>query len=121
MDLEKFTQKAQQAIVGAQAIAGEYSHGQIEPQHLLLALLRQSEGIVPQIIQKLEAKPDEMSLALAGELERKPKVYGATTQVGLSRELNRAINEAEAVARRMHDEYVSTEHLLLALTGTHGG
>ena len=116
MDLEKFTQKAQEAIMGAQSLAGEYSHGQIEPEHLLLTLLRQSNGIVPQIVQKLEANPGEMALALERELQRKPKVYGATTQVGLSRELARAVDEAEKVATSMRDDYTSTEHLLLALT-----
>ena len=121
MDLDKFTQKAQEAIIGAQSVAGEHSHGQVEPEHLLLALLRQSDGIVPQIIQKLEANPGEMALALEGELQRKPKVYGATTQVGLSRELSRTFDEAQKAAARMRDDYVSTEHLLLALTGAHGG
>ena len=121
MDLDKFTQKAQEAIIGAQSVAGEHSHGQVEPGHLLLALLRQSDGIVPQIIQKLEANPGEMALALEGELQRKPKVYGATTQVGLSRELSRTFDEAQKTAARMRDDYVSTEHLLLALTGAHGG
>jgi ATP-dependent Clp protease ATP-binding subunit ClpB len=121
MDLNRFTQKAQEAIVDAQLLTGEYSHGQIEPEHLLLALLRQSDGIVPQIVQKLEADPNEMALALEGELGHKPKVYGATTQVGLSRELGRAADEAQKIAQRMRDDYVSTEHLLLALTGPHGG
>jgi len=121
MDLNKFTQKAQEAVLGAQSLAGEYSHGQIEPEHLLLALLRQSDGIVPQIVQKLEANPGEMAQALERELQRKPKVYGATAQMGLSRELARALDEAEKVAARMHDDYASTEHLLLALTGAYGG
>lgn len=121
MDFNKFTQKAQEAIVGAQSLAGEYSHSQVEPEHLLLALLRQSDGIVPQIVQKLGADPGEMALALEGELQRKPKVYGATAQVGLSRELARALDEAQKMAARMRDEYASTEHLLLALTGAHGG
>jgi len=121
MDLNKFTQKAQEAIIGAQSLAGEHSHGQIEPEHLLLALLRQADGVAPQIVQKLEASPGEMAQALAGELGRKPKVYGATTQVGLSRELSRALDEAAKIAKRMRDEYASTEHLLLALTGAHGG
>jgi ATP-dependent Clp protease ATP-binding subunit ClpB len=121
MDLNKFTQKAQEAVVGAQALAKEHSHGQIEPEHLLLALLRQADGIVPQIVQKLEANPAEMALALERALDEKAKVYGATTQVGLSRELDRAIGEAEKIAKRMRDDYVSTEHLLLALTGAHGG
>ncbi len=121
MDLNKFTQKAQEAIVGAQSLAGEYSHNQIEPDHLLSALLRQSEGIVPQIIKQLGGQPAEMALALEGELQRKHKVYGGATQVGLSRELKRALDEAQKIAQRMRDEYVSTEHLLLALTGSHGG
>ncbi len=121
MDLNKFTQKAQEAVLGAQSLAGEHGHGQIEPEHLLLALLRQSDGIVPQIVHKLEANPGEMAQALEGELQRKPKVYGATAQVGLSRELARSLDEAEKVAARMRDDYASTEHLLLALTGAHGG
>ena len=121
MDLNKFTQKAQESIASAQSMAGEYSHGQIEPEHLLLALLRQSDGIAPQIVQKLEADPREMALSLEGELQRKPKVYGASTQVGLSRQLGRTLNDAQKIASRMHDDYTSTEHLLLALTGADGG
>ncbi len=121
MNLEKFTHKAQEAIIGAQSLAGEHSHGQIEPEHLLLTLLRQSDGIVPQIIQKLEANPDQMALAVERELQGKPKVHGATTQVGLSRELSRALDETTKIAKRMRDDYASTEHLLLALTGSHGG
>ena len=121
MDLNKFTQKAQEAVLGAQSLAGEYSHSQVEPAHLLLVLLRQSDGIVPQIVQKLQANPGEMAQSLQGELQRKPKVYGATTQVGLSRELARVLDEAQKVAARMRDDYASTEHLLLALTGVHGG
>jgi ATP-dependent Clp protease ATP-binding subunit ClpB len=121
MDLNTFTQKAQEAVIAAQSLAGERSHGQIEPEHMLLALLRQNDGIVPQIIQKLEVNPREMALSLEGELERKPKVYGATTQTGLSREMGRAIDEATKIAKRMRDDYISTEHLLLALVGTSGG
>jgi ATP-dependent Clp protease ATP-binding subunit ClpB len=121
MDLNQFTQKAQEAIVGAQSLAKEQSHSQIEPDHLLLTLLRQSEGIVPQIVKKLEANPAEMALALQRALDEKPKVHGATTQLGLSRDLEHAIGDAEKAAKRMRDDYVSTEHLLLALTGAHGG
>ncbi len=105
----------------AQSLAGKYDHGQIEPGHLLLALLRQSEGIVPQVVQKLEANPREMALSLEGELKKKPKIRGAAAQVGMSRQLGRVLEEAENAARRMRDEYASTEHLLLALTGTTGG
>jgi ATP-dependent Clp protease ATP-binding subunit ClpB len=121
MDLNRFTQKAQEALVGAQTLAGEYSHGQIEPFHLLLALLRQSDGVVPQVLQKLEVRPAEVALAVEGELGRRPKVHGATAQVGLSRELNRALDQAQKIAARMRDDYVSTEHLLLALTSPEVG
>ncbi len=120
MDLNRFTEKAQQAVLEAQRLAGEHSHGQIEPEHLLLALLRQPEGVVPQIMNRLG-----VDLAgLTGEVERvllgKPKVYGPTAQLGLSRDLARVLEEAERTAGRMRDEYVSTEHLLLALLGPHG-
>jgi len=120
MDLNHYTQKAQEAVSAAQSLAGEYSHGQIEPEHLLLALLRQSDGVVPQIVNKLERNPQEMALALEGELQRKPKVYGATAQVGLSRELSEVLSDAEKIMSRMHDEYLSTEHLFLGLAGSHG-
>ncbi|MFL7793209.1 MAG: ATP-dependent chaperone ClpB [Anaerolineae bacterium] len=121
MDPNKLTQKAQEAVIAARSLAKEHSHGQIEPEHLLLALLRQSDGIVPQIVQKLEANPSEMALALERVLDGKAKVYGATAQLGLSRDLDRAFDDAEKTAKRMRDDYVSTEHLLLALTGSHGG
>jgi ATP-dependent Clp protease ATP-binding subunit ClpB len=121
MNLNKFTQKAQEAVMEAQSLAGTYSHNQIEPGHLLLALLQQSDGIVPQVVQKLEVSPRELALSLEGELKKKPKIRGATAQVGMSRELGRLLEEAEKAAGRMRDEYASTEHLLLVLTGAHGG
>ena len=115
MDMNRFTEKAQEALVQAQSLAGAESHGQIEGEHLLLALLRQSEGVVPLIVQGLGLQPEMLAQQLAGELARKPHVYGGTAQVGLSRELQRVLDRAEAQAKEMHDDYVSTEHLLLAL------
>jgi len=120
MDLNRYTQKAQEALVSAQSLAGEHSHGQIEAEHLLLALLRQSEGVVPQVVQTLGANPSQMALALEGELQRKPKVYGATAQVGLSRDLSRVLEDAEKAAGRMRDDYISTEHLFLGLSRAKG-
>ena len=81
VDLNKFTQKAEEAIVGAQSLANEQSHGQIEPAHLLLALLRQADGIVPQIIQQLGGDPAGMVLALRGNLQRKAKVHGGAAHL----------------------------------------
>jgi len=119
MDLNRYTEKAQEAIFAAQRLAGEYHHGQIEPEHLLLALVRQADGVVPQVLAKMNIPPETVALATERALREKPKVYGAT-QVGLSRDLSRALEEAEKIAARMRDEFISTEHLLLALLGPHG-
>ncbi|RMF32510.1 MAG: AAA family ATPase, partial [Chloroflexi bacterium] len=116
MDLNRFTEKAQEAILAAQRLAEEYNHSQIEPDHLLLALLRQSGGVVPQVVQKLGAYPAQLVAALERTLQSKPKVYGAAAQVGLSRALAEVLRRAEQEMVQMRDEYVSTEHLLLALT-----
>jgi ATP-dependent Clp protease ATP-binding subunit ClpB len=115
MDLNRYTQKAQEAILAAQNLAEEYRHSQIEPEHLLLALLRQSDGVVPQVIGKLGGNPATLAAAVERDLEQKPQVYGATTQTGLSRALADLLKGAEKAARDMRDEYVSTEHLLLTL------
>ena len=115
MDLNRYTQKAQEAILGAQNLAEEHNHSQIEPEHLLLALLRQSDGVVPQVIAKLGSNPATLAASVERELRNKPQVYGATSQVGASRTLAELLKGAEKTAREMRDEYVSTEHLLLAL------
>jgi ATP-dependent Clp protease ATP-binding subunit ClpB len=115
MDLNQYTQKAQQAILAAQGLAEEYNHGQVEAEHLLLALLRQGDGVAPQIINKLGGNPAALAVAVERELKKKPQVYGATTQVSLSRALADLLKQAQKAARDMRDEYVSTEHLLLAL------
>jgi ATP-dependent Clp protease ATP-binding subunit ClpB len=120
MDLNKYTQKAQEAVLAAQGLAQEYSHSQIEPVHLLLALLRQSDGVVPQVVQRLGASPGLLMTDLEAELNRRPKAYGATAQLGLSRALGDVTAGAEKLAGQMHDEYVSTEHLLLALARSKG-
>ena len=120
MDLNKYTQKAQEGILAAQGLAQEYNHSQIEPVHLLLALLRQSDGIVPQIAQRVGASPSLLISDLEAELNRRPKAYGATAQVGLSRALADVTADAEKLAGQMGDEYVSTEHLLLVLARSDG-
>ncbi len=119
MDLNRFTEKSQQAIFAAQQLASEYNHGQMEPEHLLLALLRQTDGVVPQVLNKMGIPPETVALATERALREKPRVYGVT-QLGLSRELARVLEEAEKVTARMRDEFISTEHLLLALLGAHG-
>jgi ATP-dependent Clp protease ATP-binding subunit ClpB len=120
MDINKYTQKAQEAIFAAQELARQYRHSQIEPIHLLLALLRQSDGVVPQIAQRVGTNPGLLIDDLEAEMNRRPKSYGATAQAGLSRALANVAAEAEKTAGQMHDEYVSTEHLLLALVRADG-
>jgi ATP-dependent Clp protease ATP-binding subunit ClpB len=121
MDLNRFTEMAQEALLQAQSLAGEHSHGQIEGEHLLLALLRQSDGVVPMIVQGLGLQTSMLSQQLEGELDRKPKVYGSTAQVGLSRELQKTLDRAISIAHDMRDDFVSTEHLMLALTEDRAG
>ena len=121
MDLNRLTEKAQEALVQAQSLASEYSHGQIEGEHLLLALLRQTDGVVPSILQGLGQQVGGIAQRVEADLARKPQVYGGTAQVGLSRDLDQTLRRAEKIAGEMHDEYVSTEHLLLALSEDRAG
>jgi ATP-dependent Clp protease ATP-binding subunit ClpB len=116
MDLNRFTEKAREALLQAQSMAGEHSHGQIEGEHLLLALLRQSDGVVPMIVQGLGLQTSGLIQQLEGELARKPKVYGGTAQVGVSRELDKTLDRAIKISQEMRDDFVSTEHLMLALS-----
>ena len=121
MDLNRFTEMAQEALLQAQCLAGEHSHGQIEGEHLLLALLHQSEGVVPMIVQGLGLQASMLAQQLEGEVDRKPKVYGGTAQVGLSRELQKTLDQAIKIAGEMRDDFCSTEHLMLALAENRAG
>jgi ATP-dependent Clp protease ATP-binding subunit ClpB len=116
MDLNRYTQKAQEAIVQAQQLAQELNHQNIEPGHLLLALLRQPEGVVPAVVVKVAGSAAGLIKDVHDDLERRPKVYGGAAQVGLSRPASDTLQAAERYARGMQDDYVSTEHIFLALT-----
>jgi len=116
MQIEKFTLKAQEALQEAKAIAERKNHQQIDVEHLLLALLNQKEGIVIPILQKLGTNPEVIASQLEGELDRIPKVTGGGAgQVYISSRLNEIFNVAWKEAERMMDEYLSTEHLLIAI------
>jgi ATP-dependent Clp protease ATP-binding subunit ClpB len=117
---DKFTQKTQDALLEAQAQAEAFNHAQIEPEHLLLALLQQGDGVAPQIVQGLGRNPSQLAAQVEAELTRRPKVYGTATQVGASQALQRVLQAAQAEADAMKDDYVSTEHLLLALADKAG-
>jgi ATP-dependent Clp protease ATP-binding subunit ClpB len=116
MQIEKFTLKAQEALQEAKAIAERKNHQQIDVEHLLLALLEQKEGIAIPILQKLGANIDLIVSQLEGELNRIPKVTGGGVgQVYLSSRVNEIFNGAWKEAERLMDEYLSTEHLLIAI------
>jgi len=118
MKLDKFTQKSQEAIFQAQEIARDYNHQSIEPAHLLLALVRQEQGIVPAIVTKVAGSVQALRDELQNELARRPKIQGAGMEVGLAQTTADALSAAERYAKGMQDDYVSTEHILLALTDT---
>jgi len=115
MDLNKLTEKAQGAVVAAQELARSHNHSEIEPEHLLLALVSQEGGITPQILRKLEVDPIVVRQRLEEELGRMPKVHGPSAQVYVSSRLQQVFDVAMEEAGRLRDEYVSTEHLLLGL------
>jgi ATP-dependent Clp protease ATP-binding subunit ClpB len=122
MQIEKFTLKAQEALQEAKAIAERKNHQQLDVEHLLLALLRHKEGVVIPILQKLGANPDLMASQLEEELNRMSKVTGGGAgQVYLSSRLEEISNMAWKEAERLMDEYLSTEHLLLAIADERRG
>jgi ATP-dependent Clp protease ATP-binding subunit ClpB len=117
MDLERYTQKAQQAILVAQQIAQDLHHQTIESEHLLLALIQQDDGVVPAIINRIAGNSQLLSEEIQKELEARPKVRGANGQVGLTQATADVLGSAERQAKAMKDDFVSTEHLLFALAG----
>ncbi len=119
MNLNKFTEKAQEAVLASPQLASELNHAQVEPEHLFVALLEQPDGVVPTVLQKLNADPTGLVRALRDHLGRLPKAYGGT-EPGLSPRMRVVLDAAQAEARSMQDEYVSTEHLLLGLLSEPG-
>lgn len=116
MNLEKLTQKAQQAILNSQEIAQENNHQTIENIHILAALIKQDDSIVPAIVTKIAGSKVAIQEEIEKSLENRSKVFGGSTQTTLSKPASDTIVNAEKFAKGMKDDYVSTEHLLLSLT-----
>jgi ATP-dependent Clp protease ATP-binding subunit ClpB len=121
MNLEKYTQKSQEAILNAQRLAQDYNRQSIEPTHLLLALLRQEDGVVPALVTKIAGSVAALREEVTQELEKRSKVYGGGGEVGLARPASDTLSAAERYAKGMQDEYISTEHILLGLTESNEG
>ena len=115
MNLDKYTQKSQEAVVAAQRLAQDYQHQLVEPGHLLLALVQQQDGIVKAIITKVSGGTQALQEDLSSELDKKPKVQGGNLAINLSRQAADVLTAAERYAKGMQDDYVSTEHILLGL------
>ncbi|HEX9016474.1 MAG TPA: ATP-dependent chaperone ClpB, partial [Chloroflexota bacterium] len=117
MNINKFTEKAQEAIVASQRLAEQHNNGEVQPEHLLLALLQQEGGVVPQIVQKLGVPDFRLTQPLEAEIDRMPKVYGG--QIRLSARTADLLQRAQEEADRLKDDYTSTEHLLIAAADDH--
>ena len=118
MDPNRLTQKSQDALHDAQTKALRYGHTEVDGEHLLLALLDQPEGIVPGLLSQAGADPDRLRRSLEAELERRPRVSGpgvAPGQIAVTQRLSRLLDTAEQEATRLKDEYVSVEHLVIAM------
>ncbi len=120
MKFDKFTVKAQEAVQAAQSLADQDNHQALEPEHLLLALLQQQEGVVGPLLAKLGARPEAIAREVQGALDKLPKVKGAGRQYASER-LEAALNRAWDEAQRLKDEYCSTEHLLIGIAQDKSG
>ena len=117
---EKFTVKSQQAMQQAQARAAEFGNPELQPVHLLLALLEDREGVIPAVLEKIGVPIERLEHDLHAVEEKLPRVSGAAAQPGLSPALNKALDQAFREAANFKDEYVSTEHLLLGVSNLKG-
>ena len=118
MDPNHLTQKSQEALHDAQTKALRFGHTEVDGEHLLLALLDQADGIVPRLLAQAGADPDQLRSGLEAELGRRPRVSGpgvSPGQISVTQRLSRLLDAAEREAGRLKDEYVSVEHLIMAL------
>jgi ATP-dependent Clp protease ATP-binding subunit ClpB len=114
MNAEKLTKKSQDAINNAHEIAVELNHQELQPLHLIAALIRQQEGLIPSLLQKLDISTADAENAVTALLKKIPVVTGAGLQTTMSRSLTAVLQDAERKASQMKDDYISVEHLFLA-------
>jgi len=118
MDLNRLTQKSQEALHDAQTKALRFGHTEVDGEHLLLALLDQGDGLVRPLLARAGVDPDQLREDLEEELGRRPRVSGpgaSPGQVYVTQRLSRLLEAADREARRLKDDYVSVEHLVVAL------
>jgi ATP-dependent Clp protease ATP-binding subunit ClpB len=118
MDMNRMTQKSQEALQSAQTKALRYGHQEVDGEHLLLALLEQPEGLIPRLLGRMEVPTETLKAEVGSDLSRRPRVSGPGVEAGkiyLTKSLQQILVRAEDEAKRLKDEYVSVEHLLLAM------
>ncbi len=115
MRYDKMTVKVQDALQDASSIAHKYNHNSIDVEHMLSALLDQTDGVVSPLLDRLGVNKGHVNELLSRLLEAKPRVYGDAVQAGLSPQLNTVLHDAEAEAQKLKDEYLSAEHIFLAI------
>ena len=123
MDINRLTQKAQEAISSAQTKAVRYGHQQVDVEHLLAALLEQEGGLATSILNKTDINTESLKQRVEQELERMPRVSGPATaadQIYVTGRLNQVLAKAEDEAKKLKDDYISIEHLILAMTEDNG-
>ena len=124
MDTQKLTQRSQEALQDAQSHAIRRGHQEVDTDHLLLALLEQSEGLVPRLLQRIEVDPSKVISDVTRQLEKRPRVSGSGVEPGkvyITQGLQQTLVNAEDEAKRLKDEYVSVEHLVLSMLGQSKG
>jgi len=119
MNLNRYTEKAQEAILGAQQLAERAGHPETLPEHLLLAMMAQTDGVVPAVLGKMQVDTAAFGPEIQGLVNKLPKVRGGA-QPGLSARLTKVLESAEGEAATLKDEFTSTEHLLLAIASEGG-
>src|SRR6266446_7074471 len=116
MPLDRLTIKSQEAVQEAQRLAHGFSHQEVDGEHLLLAMMGQSESLIPDLLQKVGVQPAKLKADLERELGRRHKVQGtSSSDLFLSAHLKKTLDAAQAEATKLKDDYISTEHLLLGL------
>lgn len=115
MNIEKYTQKMQGAILDSQSIANSYGHQQLEIAHVHYAIISDSDGLIPKLLEAMNVDVKSLKDDLKSDLEKLPKVSGSSAQLYMSSELNNVLTKTEKIASDFKDEYVSVEHLYLAI------
>lgn len=115
MDINRFTEKSREALTTAQGLAAQYGHQEVDAEHLALALVNQEDGFVPRVLERVGVAPKALVTALEAVLKKRPSVRGPGAEMGtitISQRVAKAIANAESLAKRLRDEYVSVEHIL---------